>query len=196
MHINHPVRRLASLALLALAPALALAHPGHGADAHAAGSHLLEGLLHPLTGLDHLLMITAVSAWAALLQPRHRVVVALALAACVGIGAVLNTGAGALLEAAIALTVLGSGVLLAVGRSWPAWATALLAAGFALIHGLAHGTEGPAHSGAYLAGLMLATAGNALVVSFVAAALQRQRLWWRIGGALSATTGAASLAIS
>lgn len=182
-------RKLPGFALLALAPTAALAHPGHGID-----QQLMEGLLHPLTGLDHLLMITAVSAWAAMLQPRHRVTVAGALALFVGIGAVLNTGAGPLLEIAIALTVLGAGVLLAVGRRWPTWATASLAAGFALIHGLAHGTEGPAHSGAYVAGLMLATAGNALLVTFAAARLQRHQNWLRFGGVLSAASAAASLA--
>jgi len=182
------LRKLPAFALLALAPTAALAHPGHGID-----QQLMEGLLHPLTGLDHLLMITAVSAWAALLQPQHRVIVAGALALFVGIGAVLNTGAGPVLELAIALTVLGSGVLLAVGRRWPTWATASLAAVFALIHGLAHGTEGPAHSGAYVAGLMLATAGNALLVSFAAARLHRHQNWLRFGGVLSAASAATSL---
>ncbi len=189
MHIAPLLLRSLFPALLAaLLPGVALAHPGHGE-----GSHLIEGVLHPLTGLDHLLMLTAISAWAAQLQPTGRVLVSLCLALFVGIGATLHAGGSALLEVAIALTVIGAGVLLAVGRRWPLWASGLLASAFASIHGLAHGAEGPAHSMAYVAGLLVATGGYALTISFIAARLQSHRVWWRAAGALSAATGGAAL---
>lgn len=180
---------LATLLLTLLASPAALAHPGH-----AVGENLMAGLLHPLTGLDHVLMIVAVSAWASLLAPRGRVVVAAALALFVGVGALLPVGGSAKLEAAIALTVVGAGVLLAVGRRWPLWASSALAAGFALIHGFAHGAEGPGRSSAYIFGLVLASAVLALVVSFAAARVQRHPLWLRAAGLLSAATGAVALA--
>ena len=47
---------VAALLLATLAPATALAHPGHNA-----GENLIAGVLHPVTGLDHVLMIVAVS---------------------------------------------------------------------------------------------------------------------------------------
>lgn len=189
MHIPGPLRTFLSSALLAvLLPGVALAHPGHGE-----GSHLVEGVLHPLSGLDHLLMLTAISAWAAQLQPTGRVLVSLCLALFVGIGASLHAAGGPLLEMAIALTVIGAGVLLAVGRHWPLWASGLLAAAFASIHGLAHGAEGPPNSTAYVAGLLLATGGYALTISFIAARLQSHRAWWRAAGVLSAATGGAAL---
>lgn len=49
---------ISSLALLSLLPTLAFAHPGHGLMA-ADGSFslsILSGMLHPLTGFDHLML--------------------------------------------------------------------------------------------------------------------------------------------
>lgn len=190
MHPRFTSPRVAALALVtALASPAAIAHPGHDV-----GANFVEGLMHPLGGLDHLLMIIAVSAWASLLAPRGRVFVAASLAAFVGIGALLPVGGGAALEAAIALTVVGAGMLLALGRRWPLWATGLTSAAFALIHGFAHGAEGPAQSAAYVTGLIATTAVLALLVSFAAASLQERRVLLRIGGALGAAAGAWALA--
>lgn len=175
--------------LAALAPGVASAHPGHGFS-----DNLLQGLVHPLGGLDHLLMILAVSAWAAPLRPAGRVVIAACLALAVGIGALLPVPAGALLETAIALTVVGAGLLLALGRRWPLWATGLLSAGFALVHGFAHGTEGPGGSMAYVTGLVLATGALALIVSFLTARLKARGVWLRMAGAVSSAVGVVALA--
>jgi urease accessory protein len=180
---------VAAMLLATLAPATAFAHPGHNA-----GEHLIAGVLHPLTGLDHVLMIVAVSAWAALLATKGRILVAGCLALFVGTGALLPVGGGPALEAAIAMTVIGAGMLLAVGRRWPLWATGALGALFALVHGFAHGAEGPANSFAYVAGLMLATAALALLVSFLAALLQSRPMWLRAAGLASAALGTGALA--
>jgi urease accessory protein len=177
------------VATLVLAPGLAMAHPGHGI-----GDNLAAGLMHPLGGLDHVLMILAVAAWAALLQPAGRAIVAATLALCVGIGALLPVPPGTVLEAAIALTVVGAGILLAVGRRWPLWATSALAAAFALVHGFAHGAEGPGINSAYVAGVMLSTGLLALLVSNLAAQLQARSVWLRITGMISAAIGVATLA--
>lgn len=190
---HRTLRRLAGTALLlaALAPAPALAHSGHGS------SHdLVAGLMHPLTGLDHLLMIVAISAWATLPGLAGRIVVAACLALFVGIGAMLPASGGAVLEAAIALTVVGAGILLAVGRKWPLWATGILAASFAVIHGFAHGAEGPARNVAYIAGLVAATGGLGLTVSCLASLLRTRQLWLRTGGLLSAAAGLSALLAS
>ena len=48
------------LVVLALCPAVASAHVGLGAE-----EGIVRGLAHPLTGLDHLLAITAVGLWSA-----------------------------------------------------------------------------------------------------------------------------------
>lgn len=184
------LRRTALPALaVALLPLTAMAHPGHPA-----GENLMAGVLHPLTGLDHMLMIVAVSAWAALLAPSSRVGIAACLALFVGVGALVPVSGGPALEAAIALTVMGAGVLLAVGRRWSLWATGALSAVFALVHGFAHGAEAPAQSPAYVAGLMLATAALAILVSFAAAGLHPRTPWLRITGIVSAAAGTWGLA--
>lgn len=174
---HRTVRRLAGPTLLlaaALAPAPALAHPGHEFS-----QTLVAGLLHPLTGFDHLLMIIAVSAWAGLVAPPARIAVISCLALFVGIGATLPISGGAMLEGAIALTLVGAGILLAVGRKWPLSASAPLAAGFALVHGFAHGAEGPAPGAGYIMGLVVATGGLAIMVAFVASKLRGLTLRYR-----------------
>ncbi|MGE0155370.1 MAG: HupE/UreJ family protein, partial [Reyranellaceae bacterium] len=133
---SHNTIRAAATLVAALGSAAAFAHPGHQADAT-----FIAGLLHPLSGLDHVLVIVAVSAWAALLPASARGLVAGCLALFVALGAAMPLApAGRGLEAALALTVMGSGVLLAVGRRLPAYAAGALAGAFAWVHGLAHGT--------------------------------------------------------
>lgn len=185
------IRSLATLLLATLAPAVAFAHPGHAG----AGAGFMAGLTHPLTGADHVLMIVAVSAWAAQQKPAGRVMIALCLGFFVAIGALAPVAppAGPGLEAAIALTVVGSGILLAAGRRWPLWATACFAALFALIHGFAHGAEGPATSVRYVPGLVVATMGLALAAAFLAARLQTRGNWLRLMGVASAVAGLAAL---
>jgi urease accessory protein len=155
----------------------------------------MAGLLHPLGGVDHVLMIVAVSAWAAQLQPAGRMAVAACLGLFVAIGAMVPaaTLAGRGLEVAIALTVIGAGMLLALGRRWPAWITSGVAAVFALVHGFAHGAEGPAGSSSYVPGLVVATSGLALLVSLIAARLQAQRTGLRWLGLLGAAGGSVVL---
>jgi urease accessory protein len=190
--MNSRIRLTAFASVIAatLLPTMAMAHPGHGV-----GDHFMAGVLHPLSGIDHVLMIVAVSAWASLLNPAGRVIVASCLALFVAIGAVVPFPrvSGPALEAAIALTVVGSGILLAFGRRWPLWATGITAAMFATIHGFAHGAEAPVNSLAYVPGLAMATAGLALAVSFIAARPQLPRTWLRIAGGLGAVAGATAL---
>ena len=186
-----PARAMTALLLGVLTPVAALAHPGHAE----VGAGFMAGLLHPLTGLDHVMMILAVSIWAAQLQPAGRAVVAVSLGVFVAIGALAPVAppAGPALECAIALTVIGAGILLAAGRRWPLWITAAVAALFALVHGFAHGAEDPANSALYVPGLVVATSGLALAASFLAAQLQARSVWLRLIGVLGAVTGAAAL---
>jgi urease accessory protein len=180
---------ITALLLAALAPTAALAHPGHNP-----GGSLMAGLLHPLTGLDHVLMIISVSAWAALQPPKGRLLIAACLALFVLIGAMLPIPGSAALEAAIAATVIGAGLLLAMGRRWPLWISCAVSAGFALVHGFAHGAEGPGRAGFYFAGLVVATGILALATTFVATRAGERRAYWvRLAGLCSAATGVVAL---
>jgi urease accessory protein len=191
MYTKNPraIRLLATLLTATLTPAAALAHPGHDG----AGAGFTAGALHVLSGFDHVLMIVAVSAWTARLQRAQRLLTSVCLGLFIAIGALVPlTPSGPGLETAIALTVAGSGCLLAAGRHLPMWATACVAALCALIHGLAHGVVAPAGSG-FVPGVALTTAGLALLASGIAARLQSHRQWLRMAGLLSALSGAAML---
>ncbi|MCR5867019.1 HupE/UreJ family protein [Aquincola sp. J276] len=158
-------------ALLGLAAAFPLIASAHGGSDGAAHHGLLAGLLHPFTGLDHLLAMLAVGAWGATAlpaadaqatSPGGRVAAAarlpLVFAALLLAGA-LAAAAGLRLpavEPVIAASLLVLGLLVALRSPLPAAAASALVGGFALFHGAAHGTE--LGGAAALAGMVMATA--------------------------------------
>lgn len=117
----------------------AAAHPGH------AGAGFAAGLLHPLTGLDHVLALLAVGLWSrqqrhgAVLPPVFLVMMALG-AACAGAGLVVPA-----LETSVAATVLLLGGLVACApalqRRVPPQLAVVVVGCCAFLHGLAHGSE-------------------------------------------------------
>jgi urease accessory protein len=116
----------------------AAAHPGHEA-----ATGVMAGLLHPLTGLDHLLALLALGLWSR--QQRHGLVlppvflVSMALgASCAGL---LDQGMLPALEMSIAATVLLLGALAAASLRMPPQAAVLLAGACGFLHGVAHGRE-------------------------------------------------------
>ncbi len=150
-------QRLLAALVLWLALPVAMAHPGHGGG-------LVAGLLHPLTGLDHLLaMITA-----GLLvgrHLRHPVPGVLIFVGAFGTGLILASPGRGLpgMETALIATVPLAGLILWRVRTLPAKG---LLGGLALVaglHGLAHGFEAPAmqafewRSGALLTALIVTT---------------------------------------
>jgi urease accessory protein len=164
---------LTSLVLLAATPALA--HPGHGAS----------GILHPVTGADHLLVMVGVGLWASLLAMRKA-----ASAWFVPAAFLVMMGAGAaagfagiklpLVEAVIAVSVVAIGALIMAGLRPPAVAVMGLVGLFALYHGYAHALEAPSDdTGGYILGFLLATTllqAVGLSVGFLA-----RRAWGDLG---------------
>ncbi|AVR96512.1 HupE/UreJ family protein [Pseudoduganella armeniaca] len=167
--------------LLAGLPLPALAHPGH---LEAAG--FVAGLLHPLTGPDHLLALLSVGIWCARQPARPAVAFMLALAA--GAGLAMMGWRLPALEGGIALSLLLAGLMVAAAVRLPPALAAIVMAGFALWHGNAHGLELPHAAGA--AGFLLASAG----LLWVGARLARLPLA-RALGALVAAFGVALLAL-
>ena len=149
-------KRLVVPSLLLLAPTLAQAHilPGtsHGFQ---------DGVMHPFTGLDHLLAMFAVGFWA--MQQRGRAMwqIPLTFVSVMVLGGVLGI-AGANMpgtEIAIAFSVLTLGALIASRTSFaPSMGMAIVGT-FALFHGFAHGHEMPASAGAlpFSLGFVLST---------------------------------------
>jgi urease accessory protein len=170
-------RALLALSMLGLALP-ALAHPGHAAD-----SGFGAGLLHPLTGLDHLLALLAVGMWSR--QQRHGHVLAPAFLVLMALGA--STGlAPPALETSVAASVLLLGVLAAFALRVPPALSLLTVGACGLLHGLAHGQElAGMESGA---GFLLASA-----LLMAAGAVPGARLR-RVAGAAIGAAGAVLLA--
>jgi len=168
-------------ASLVLVPNLASAHiiPGttHG---------LREGLVHPWSGLDHLLAMIAVGLWAA--QHRGAAVwrIPLAFVSVMALGGVLGLSGASVpgVEFGIALSVLVLGALIATATQFKTvWSMALVG-GFALFHGFAHGHEMPAAVSAlpFSIGFLLSTLALHGVGISVGLSLQQQPRLIRIAG--------------
>lgn len=134
----------------------ALAHVGDH-------SHMsfTEGLLHPFTGLDHVLAMVAVGLWASQLGGRALWLLPLTFPALMAVGAALGLSGVTLpwVEIGIAGSVMVLGAVVAVALR-PSLAISIpLIGAFALLHGYSHGVELPANASAlsYGAGFIAAT---------------------------------------
>ena len=148
------MNRILILALLLL-PSLAHAHPGHGI------ADFSGGLIHPFLGLDHLMAAVAVGLWAAQLGGISRWALPLSFVGAMGLGLVCGLGgySPAGIETCIVMTILILGAMVAAAVRLNTGIAALLVAGCAFFHGLAHGLEAQAADAAgYAAGLFLSTA--------------------------------------
>ena len=167
-------KRAFSAALLAIAllvPGAALAHPGHGA-----GGGFVAGMLHPLTGLDHLSAMLLAGVWAGM-RPRggNWLPVGFLAAMLAGFLAAGTIGAD-VAEWLIAGSVLALAVAVAM-RLVPPLPLALAALGlFGFGHGLAHGIEQPEQATAwYFVAGFLVTSGALQVAALLAVRAVRLR---------------------
>ncbi|MET0895040.1 MAG: HupE/UreJ family protein [Acidimicrobiia bacterium] len=166
-HAARLSRVACSSGALAITALLASATP---ASAHIGGpTHgFADGLLHPLTGPDHLLAMLAVGLIAALVAARTpnasisshvtlpaTFVVAMVIGGALGIAGVTSS----LVEVTIAASVVALGIAVAAAnRCATPWILPLVAAA-GLAHGNAHGIEAPSavHPVLYVAGFVTAT---------------------------------------
>lgn len=189
---------LRALGLLAFSAA-ALAHPGH----EIGGELFFTGLLHPLTGFDHLLAMLAVGLWSALTHSsfRRAILTPIAFLALLLAGALLGLSGVSLpaIEPIIMASLLILGLLVATRLSMPTWAGVALIGFFALFHGLAHGSEMSITSGAaaFVAGFMLTTFALHLTGMATGFALKKHGLrFTQIAGAGIAAYGVSLLAMA
>ncbi len=165
-----------ALGFLGGASAIGLMLGGQAAEAHGiAQGGIASGMLHPLLGVDHLLLLAGVGTTAAAISPR---LLDWAMAGALG-GGLYGVFGGSLpaqeLLAALAVSVLGLLVLL---KPRQGWCGALVAAAVA-IHAMLHGIEAPSSSAGALwwAGAALASTaivgGSYLVVRRLPAAAVR-----------------------
>lgn len=151
-------KRLCLSAILLLAAAMpAYAHVGIGTT-----SSFMAGIMHPLSGLDHMTVMIAVGLWAALKGGK-----AIWAWPAAFVGVMLVGGALGMLhmplpfvEPGILASVVALGLLVAMAVDLPVSAGVAIIGLFALFHGHAHGTEVPENAGGleYMAGFAMATA--------------------------------------
>jgi urease accessory protein len=152
-----------SLKLLSLAAAAtagfstaALAHVGDH-------SHMsfTEGMLHPFSGLDHVLAMVAVGLWASQLGGRALWLLPLTFPAVMAVGAALGLSGVTLpwVEIGIAGSVMILGAVVALALRPSLAISVPLIGAFALLHGYSHGIELPASASAvgYGVGFSVAT---------------------------------------
>ncbi len=161
MIFSRPLRpALCSVVPLALLPALAHAHPGH--DGHELTWDFGSGFIHPLIGFDHLLAMVAVGLWASQLGRRARWLIPGSFVVAMMVGALLanSFATPGWIEQGIAASVLALGLLVVTATRLPMAVGIGLTAGFALLHGIAHGSEMATGASplAYGLGFVLATA--------------------------------------
>jgi urease accessory protein len=192
---THPIAFAAAATVLLTAGA-ALAHPGHvGREALGVGA----GLLHPLTGVDHMLAMVAVGLWAALRGGRALVCwpATFVAAMLVGFGLGGTFGAVAGIEPAVLATVIVLGGLTAADARMPDGAGLALIALFGALHGYAHGADTGGAGLAFEGGMVATTA--TLHLAGIGLGLFLKRLGWpemiQLLG-LSALTGGLALAVA
>jgi urease accessory protein len=174
----------------------ALAHPGHGAD----NSGFMDGISHPLFGMDHMLAMIAVGVWAYQLGGRAAWLVPasfVSIMACAGFMGMAGWHLP-MVEGGIALSLLVIGLLVAFSVTVTPAAGGIIVALFAVFHGYAHGTEMPAMTTPwiYAAGFVVATALLHGAGYVMARHVDKQGIISRIAGALVAATGVWMLAMN
>ncbi|GIL41560.1 HupE/UreJ family protein [Roseiterribacter gracilis] len=141
-------------ALLFAAPAAA--HSGANLPG---GFHY--GLIHPLTGFDHVLAMVSVGLWGAFLGRPLIYALPILFPLLMVCGAALGMLGVALppAELGVALSVLVLGGAIALGWRAPVWLAMMIVAVFAIFHGYTHGIELPSATDpiGYSAGFVLAT---------------------------------------
>jgi urease accessory protein len=163
------IKRIFAIAALFIAQA-GFAHPGHDV-----ASSATAGLMHPLTGLDHLAALLSAGVLFAATSQRARWIgvaaLTVSLAAGAGIallGVVVTWG-----EWVIGLSVLVAGSMLVYSHRSGVVHPALLISGttiFALFHGYAHGVEISGDAYGFVVGFLLAS------LTIVVVAMQTTRV--------------------
>jgi urease accessory protein len=183
-----------TLAAVTLAPAVALAHPGHGGG----DGGFAHGFLHPITGLDHILAMVMVGILAYQIGGRALWLIPTSFLTVMAVGGVMGIYGVSFyyLEPGIAASVVVLGALVALAVRIPVGLAMGLVAVFAMFHGYAHGIEVPVmpSPSAYVTGFMVSTAllhctGIALGMLVGRLSQQHGQLGYRLAGSAVAITG-------
>jgi urease accessory protein len=181
--------------LVFLLPGLAQAHP-EGSD-----TGLINGLLHPVFGLDHLLAMVSVGVVSVQLGGSNVWRLPLTFVGAMTGGAILGIQQvvlrGTELGIDVSVLVLGTSIVLAHRRTRP-WAITVLVGVFGACHGYAHGLEIPKSisPALYTLGFVIGTA-VLHILGMVVAEVATMKTWLgqglRLAGVAVAVSGAVFL---
>ena len=180
--------------LLSFLPSAALAHVPEGG----AGS-VMAGLLHPVTGIDHVVAMVAVGLWGAVLGAPAIWLLPVAFPMVMAFGGVMGLLDLPLpgVETGIALSALVLGILVMQQQRLPLALAAGLVGLFALFHGYAHGVELPDGADALLFSLAFVAATGLLHLGGIGLGEARRLAWGhrllQVIGAVIAVVGVWSL---
>ncbi|MEL6149351.1 MAG: HupE/UreJ family protein [Chloroflexota bacterium] len=164
------------------------------------GSGAIEGFLHPLLGLDHLLAMITVGLLSAQLGGRAIWTVPATFVGVMALGGIIGlAGIGMpLVEFGIAASVVILGVALLSRATMPEWVAMIFVGVFAVFHGYAHGAELPEVETAivaisYVVGFLVATAGLHVIgamIGYIMLRNERSAILMRVSGVAIAAAGA------
>jgi urease accessory protein len=147
-----------SLAMVVAATLTTAAEAHTGATAPTGFAY---GFVHPFGGIDHILTMFSVGVFAFLLGGSVIWLVPAAFVVAMAVGGTFGLSGMEIpfVEAGIALSVVATGLFVALGRKLPVALAMGLVGIFAIFHGHAHGAEMPAAATplSYAAGMVFAT---------------------------------------
>lgn len=157
--------------ILPLFLALFMANSAHAHGVQGGG--LINGLMHPVFGIDHLLAMVAVGVLSVQIGGKALWTVPAAFVGLMLVGGLMGMKNVAFppVELGIAASVLALGIALAFDKNLPIIAAMCFVGVFALFHGYAHGQEMPAIASPtlYALGFVIATAGLHIAGLFIGA---------------------------
>jgi urease accessory protein len=177
--------------LMLLLPVLAQAHAGAG------DTGLMNGLMHPVFGLDHLLAMISVGVLSAQLGGHNLWRIPAAFVGAMTLGGALGIARVAQLDVelgiALSVLVLGLGVVFAQ-RHMSAWTMTALVLFFGACHGYAHGIEIPksVSPALYTLGFVISTSVLHIAGLLIGELASMQAWLWkgvRLSGGLVSASG-------
>ena len=192
LHLSRSILTILLITLVLASPAMA-----HTEDGLTGG--FISGVLHPISGLDHVVAMVAVGLWGAFLGAPAIWLLPIVFPIVMAFGGVLGIIGVPVpsVEIGIALSAVVLGLCVAFALKPALWIAAIIVGAFAIFHGHAHGAELPAAADAYTyaAGFVIAT--GLLHVAGIAFGLLTRwdlgKIAVRTGGGVIALAGVAFL---
>lgn len=172
---------LTSLGVSMALSGTAYAHPGHGGS-------IVEGLAHPVVGLDHLIAMLAIGIWASQFDRAEKWAIPFSFVTAMGLSAAAAMSGLAFkgVELGISGSLLLAALLIGLRIKPHVVLGSMFAAGFAVFHGMAHGLEIPSFASPwqYFAGFLLSTMFLHGAGLFLGMGLSKYRFGMPAAGAL------------